>query len=89
MKQEIYKIIDKKFESFVNNNKAIFFDMEIGEIVKINDSEIVIGHHLCSIDMLDVPFNVAYFGKLDGSEGPLLLFFNKEMEKIYSYYDVM
>lgn len=89
MKQKIYKIIDKKFESFINNNRTIFSDMKIGEIVKVNDSEIVKEHFLCSKDMLDAPFNVAYFGKLDSSEGSLLLFFNKEMEKIYSYYDVM
>lgn len=87
--QKIHEIIDEKFKEFAKNNHEIFSNLGYGEIVKITGSDKKIkGHDLCSLDMLEDPFNIAYFGKLEGIEGNFLIFINENMEKVYSYYDV-
>ena len=96
--QAIYKTIDKKFESFVENNRKIFKEMEYGEIAKICiEKQTVITlckekqvkeYRLSCTDMLEEPFNIAYLGKKEGFEGDYYIFLDKTMDKIYSYYDV-
>ena len=89
MDQPIYQIIDREFEGFVKNNQAMLNSMQDGEIIDLHAKEQHKGHTLCSIQMLESPYNVKYIGKSGGGEGPMYMFLDGQFNKIYSYYDVM
>ena len=91
----IYKVVDDDFDGFIKNNRGLLEDMTYGEIVEIlaNDSVRRAGsrkvYHLGSKQMMKDPYNVKYIGKIEGGEGPLYVFLDANMDKLYSYYDVM
>lgn len=85
MRQGIYDIMDREFESFVINNMKLLEDMKYGEVVDLRTLDKT---RLCRQDMLEPPFNVSYLSKLDGGEGPTYVFLDRGLNKLYEYYDV-
>jgi hypothetical protein len=88
MKQLIFVIIENKFRSFVSDNAKIFESMEYNEIINITNENKILGHSLCSINMLREPFNITYLGKKTGGEGDFYIFFDYNMDKVYTHYAV-
>lgn len=88
MKQPIFVIIENKFKSFVKNNAKIFENMEYNKIINITNEDKILGHTLCSINMLREPFNITYLGKKSFVEGPLYCFFDDNMNKVYTHHAI-
>ena len=84
--QIIHKIINKKFEDFSKYNEGIFDVMDYGQIIPVNKDTVFRRHRMHPLDMFNSPFNIAYFGKQDGGEGDFHIFFDKNMDKLYSYF---
>jgi len=84
--QLIYDVMDEKFTSFVENNRSLFEEMEYEGVLNANTA--FREGKLCSIDMLEEPFNVAYIGLTSWGEGNLIAFMDKSFNKLYHYYDV-
>ena len=84
--QEIYRIIDKKFELFVKNNQILFDKMEDNEIINITDSHRKVKDcTIYSVELLKEPFCIGYIGKLNRMESCLYTFLDKQMNKVYVY----
>jgi hypothetical protein len=43
---------------------------------------------ICSLDVFEYPWNVTHVGKIDGGKGWLYMFFDDDLDKIYTVYDV-
>jgi len=84
--QLIYDVMDEKFTSFVENNRSLFEKMKYKGVIDV--AAAFKEGKLCSTDMLEDPFNVAYIGLTDWGEGSLIAFMDKSFNKIYHYYDV-
>lgn len=79
-----YKIVDDLFMGFVKNNRSFLEKMKEGEIRKIVKKM----QGICAFDVFEYPWNVTHVGKIDGGEGWLYMFFNDDLDKIYTVYDV-
>lgn len=84
-----YVITDDIFVSFIKNNRQWIDAMTLGNIVNIVEAHRDKTLDICSIDVMDYPWRVKYVGKHEGGEGPFIVFMDENMNKLYSYYDVM
>ena len=82
------RIMTEQFRIFINDTKDIWDNMNTGQILQVNHDTVVNGHsiHYNSISMFEYPYYVCYFGKQEGIEGPIYVFFNKTMDKVYEEY---
>ena len=84
-----YNITDDIFTSFIKNNRMWLNKMSIGgitDIVKAHKDKTL---DVCSLDVMEYPWHAKFIGKHEGGEGPFIVFLDEQMNKIYSYYDVM
>ena len=86
MNQPIYKMIDEEFEGFVKGNRKMLEKVRCGTFIVLAD---VPKNKLCNIGLLEYPFYIIAVSKTDGGDGPLYHFFNRDMNKVYTLYDVM
>ena len=82
---KIYETIEKRLKEFAESNHGIFEHMLYGQILQIYKDTIVEGCRICPLDMFSAPYNIRYFGKLDGVEGDLYVFLDAKMDKVYTY----
>ena len=78
----IEKIMKKQFDKFIDDTMSIWDDMVTGEIRKLYKTEI----HGATADMFEYPFNITYFFKQEGPEGPEYTFLDDDANKVYSDY---
>jgi len=86
---EAYTITDDIFTSFINNNRKWMDEMAIGGVIDIVHAHEEKTMDVCSLDVMEYPWHVKYIGKHEGGEGPVYVFLDEQMNKLYSYYDVM
>ncbi len=98
MTNTIYDRVDDIFRSFISNNRKWIDTMEKGDIIQMPDRsrgdamKVPIGsshYDLCSLDLLEYPFDVKYVGVVEWGEGDMIIFLDEGMNKIFEYYDVM
>lgn len=87
--QLIFTIIENKFKNFVKNNIEIFQGMDYNEIINIAnyvaDDVTMFGYTICSTDMLKAPYDITYIEKKAGMAEDFYVFFNHNMDKIYTH----
>jgi len=86
--QPAYIVVDKIFENFVLNNRYILEHLKDGEIRAISKDTKVDDYTLGSLDVLERPWQIRYVGKYEWGEGVMIIFLDREMTKVYEYYDV-
>lgn len=86
-----YQIVDEVFLSFIKNNRSWINEMAVGDIMDVarrwEDPKTKVS--VCSTDLLECPWSIRYVGIAKGGEGDFIVFLTENMNKIYSYYDVM
>lgn len=84
---KLYETIEKRLKEFVKGNRGIFRSMIYGQIIRVHKNTSVNGHCISHLDMFDPPYDIKYFGKLDGPDGDVYVFLDGKMDKIYTYVD--
>lgn len=82
IKSFIEKVMKKQFDSFIDDTMGIWNDMVVGEIRKLDKTTI----QGTAAGMFEHPFNIVYFFKQQGPEGPEYTFLDDDANKIYSDY---
>lgn len=82
VKEFIKKVMKKKFDAFITDTMGIWNDMTFGEIRKLDKTAI----YGSAAGMLEYPFNITYFFKQEGPEGPEYTFLDDDANKVYSDY---
>ena len=82
IKEFIKKVMKKQFDAFIADTMGIWNDMTFGEIRKLDKTAI----YGTAAGMFGYPFNVAYFFKQQGPEGPEYTFLDDDANKVYSDY---
>lgn len=82
IKSFIEKVMKKQFDAFIADTMGIWNDMTFGEIRKLDKTAI----YGTAAGMFGYPFNVAYFFKQQGPEGPEYTFLDDDANKVYSDY---
>lgn len=78
----IKKVMKEQFNKFIDITMDIWDNMVIGEILKLDKTAI----HGIATGMFEYPFNITYFFKQEGPEGPEYTFLDNDANKIYSDY---
>lgn len=78
----IKEIMRKQFSKFIENTMNIWNDMDYGEIRKLDKTKI----QGTAAGMFEYPFNITYFFKQQGPEGPEYTFLDDDANKVYSDY---
>lgn len=84
---KIHDIVEKRLKEFIESNHKIFESMLYGQILQVYKDVMVDGHRICHSEMFVSPYNIKYFGKMDGASGDVYVFLNGNMDKIYTYVD--
>ena len=100
--QPIHKKIHDEFYNFIKANRKWLDKMSNGDIIKMpGDNEFVrnrtfklipsskIRFTIYNNNLLAEPYNVHYIGMRDAGEGSMIEFLDRNMDKIFSWYDVM
>lgn len=78
----IKKVMKRQFDKFIDTTMDIWDNMATGEILKLDKTII----HGTAAGMFGYPFNITYFFKQEGPEGPQYTFLDDDANKIYSDY---
>lgn len=78
----IKKVMRSQFDSFIEDTMGIWNNMAVGEVRKLDKTAI----YGTAAGMFEPPFNVAYFFKQQGPEGPEYTFLDDDVNKVYSDY---
>lgn len=84
---KIHEIVENRLKEFVEDNSGIFESMIYGQIIRVHKDASINGCCISHLDMFAPPYNIKYFGKLDGANGDVYVFLDKRMDKIYTYVD--
>jgi hypothetical protein len=100
--QPIHKKIEREFSAFIKSNRKWLDQIDEGQIISLpGDADDVRCKTFALIpgkrtkftiynnNLLDDPYNVKYVGMRDYGEGSMIEFMDDNMDKIFSYYDVM
>jgi hypothetical protein len=94
MKQEAYKIVDKFFKSFVDNNQALLQQMAERKLYsfrhdKKQDTWYIDSNdfstNLCGTYCIHEPWNIRHIALLPCSGGSILVFMTENFDKLYEY----
>ena len=84
---KIHEIVENRLKEFVEDNSGIFESMIYGQIIRVHKDASVNGRCISHLDMFASPYNIRYFGKLEGVGGDVYVFLDGKMDKIYTYID--